>query len=52
MKDEKMLSIRIPTVDFTEFKELCAENNKSMKGVISDFLRLLIKAKKSEGGNI
>ena len=46
MKESKVLSIRLKTELYEEFKSLCAENEKSVKTFLLECINLLVDAGK------
>ena len=48
MKDQKMLSVRIASSKFTDFKDFCTENDLTMKDVITKLVDLTLEARKYE----
>jgi len=48
MKDQKMLSIRLDSAKFDNFKDFCTRNEISMKHVITKYVDLTLEADKLE----
>ena len=48
MTESKVLSIRINTEIYEDFKTLCAKNKKSKKDILLECINLLLKADKGE----
>ena len=46
MKESKVLSIRLKTELYEDFKSLCAENKKSVKTFLLECINLLVDAGK------